>query len=316
MPPLVTADSRLTERILDGTHAIWSEGLERSDYSRWQEAQLHTAWGRRHLRRLALLDGDDLLASAKRYDLTARIGGDPLPVLGIGAVFTPPHHRGRGHARRLIEAMTMDASERGCRAALLFSEIGPDYYESMGFEVVGRDDLTFDAAASRPGALVAREGEAGDLAAMAELNARLCPSSGVALERSADFIDFGLVRRRRLAELSTSRPLVVEWLVVEDGGRLSAYLVASRRPRGLVIEDCGDVEPTGAQVADLVAALVARPSFHPPIVHGWLPEAFRAWTRPAHWRAVTDHVMMIKAIGGAPPLSITGPVTYWNLDAF
>jgi len=316
MPPLVPADGRLTERILDGTHAIWSEGLDRSDYSRWQGAQLHTAWGRRHLRRLALLDGDDLLTSAKQYDLTVRIGADRLPVLGIGAVFTPPHHRGRGHARRLIEAMTIEGEQRGCRAALLFSEIGPDYYQSMGFEVVPRDGLTFDATASRPGALVARDGQARDLPAMADLNAHLCPPSGLALERSADFIDFGLVRRRRLAELSTSRRVVVEWLVVEDGGRLSAYLIATRRPRGLVIEDCGDVEPTGAQVADLVAALVARASFHPPIVHGWLPEAFRSWTRPANWRAVTDHVMMIKAIGGAPPLSIAGPLTYWNLDVF
>jgi hypothetical protein len=65
-----------------------------------------------------------------------------------------------------------------------------------------------------------------------------------------------------------------------------------------------------------VAALVARPSFHPPIVHGWLPEAFRSWTPPANWRVVTDHVMMIKTIGGAPPLSIAGPVIYWNLDVF
>jgi len=314
MPPLVTADARLTERILDGTHAIWSEGLDRSDYARWQRAQLHTAWGRRYLRRLALLDGDDLLTSAKQYDLTARIGSDRLPILGIGAVFTPPVHRGRGHARRLIEAMTTAANQRGCRAALLFSEIGPAYYESMGFEVVRRDEMAFDATASRPGTLAARQGTARDLPAMADLNARR-PPSGLALERSAGFIEFGLVRRGRLAELSTSGRLAVEWLVVEDSGRLSAYLVATRRPRGLVIEDCGDVDPTGAQVAELVATLVARPSFHPPIVHGWLPEAFRGWTRPAAWRA-TEPVMMIKAIDGAAPFAIAGPVTYWNLDVF
>jgi GNAT superfamily N-acetyltransferase len=316
MPRLVTADARLTERILDGTHSIWSEGLDRTDYSRWQRAQLDTAWGRGHLRRLALLDGDDLLTSAKRYDLTANLGGDRLPILGIGAVFTPPAHRGRGHARRLIEAMTLDADQRGCRAALLFSEIGPAYYESMGFEVVRRDDLAFDATACRPSAPVGRPGEARDLPAMADLNSRMRRPSGFALERSADLIDFGLVRRRRLAELSTSSRLAVEWLVVEDGGRLAAYLIATRRPRGLVIEDCGDVEPTGAQVAELVAALLTRPSFHPPIVHGWLPEAFRGWMRPAGPRGTTEHVMMMKAIGGAARLTVAGAVTYWNLDLF
>jgi GNAT superfamily N-acetyltransferase len=315
MTPLVTADARVTERILDGTHAIWSEGLGRSDYSRWQRAQLDTVWGRRHIRRVALLDGDDLLASAKQYDFTAMIGGDPQPVLGIGAVFTPPVHRGRGHARRLIEAMTAEAESRGCRAALLFSEIGPAYYEAMGFGVVSRDVATFDAPAGRASALGARPGEARDLPAMADLSARMGPPPGFALDRSADLIDFGLVRRGSLAALSAGR-LAVEWLVVEDAGRMAAYLIATRRPRGLVIEDCGDVEPTGPRVAELLASLVARLAFHGLTVRGWLPEAFRGWTRPAIWRAATDHVMMIKAIGGAPPLAIARPVTYWNLDVF
>jgi GNAT superfamily N-acetyltransferase len=316
MTPLVTADAGLTERILDGTHEIWSEGLGRSDYSRWQQAQLDTPWGRQHLCRVALLDGDDLLASAKQYDFTATIGGDRLSVLGIGAVFTPPAHRGQGHARRLIEAMTADADLRGCRAALLFSEIGPAYYEPMGFEVVRRDVATFAAADRRPGTLGARPGESRDLPAMADLSSGMRLPSGLALDRSADLIHFGLVRRSRLAALSRPGRLAVEWLVAEDAGRLSAYLIATRRPRGLVIEDCADLEPTGAEVAELVASLMARPSFHPPIVHGWLPEAFRGWTRPAIWDAAADHVMMIKALGAAPRLAIARPVTYWNLDVF
>src|SRR5579863_5091183 len=133
MPRLVTADARLIERILDGTHALWSEGLSRSDYSRWQKAQMDSAWGQRHLRRVALVEGDELLASAKRYDLTAEAAGGRLSVLGIGAVFTPPVHRGRGHARHLIDTLTTDGGRRGCHAALLFSEIGAAYYESLGF---------------------------------------------------------------------------------------------------------------------------------------------------------------------------------------
>jgi GNAT superfamily N-acetyltransferase len=316
MPRLVTADAYLIERILDGTHALWSEGLSRSDYSRWQKAQMDSAWGQRHLRRVALVDGDELLSSAKRYDLIADIGGGRLSVLGIGAVFTPLVHRGRGHARHLIEALTTAAGRAGCRVALLFSEIGPAYYKSMGFEVVRRDEVAFEAAAGHPRIPGARSGDATDLPAMAELGSRTRLPSGLTLGRSADFIDFGLVRRGTLAALSAPGRFEVEWLVVEDAGRLAAYLIATRRPRGLVIEDCADVDPTGARVSELVASLLARPSFHPPIVHGWLPEAFRGWTCPALWRAATDPIMMIKPIGDAQRIAITPPVTYWNLDVF
>lgn len=316
MTRLLTADAPLIERILDGTHAVWSEGLSRSDYSRWQKAQMETAWGQRHLRRVALLEDDELLSSAKRYELIADLGRGRLPVLGIGAVFTPLVHRGRGHARRLIEALTTDAGLAGYQVALLFSEIGPAYYKSMGFEAVRRDEVAFEAAAGHPRVQGARPGDATDLPAMAELGARTRPLSGFALDRSADFIDFGLVRRGTLAALSAPGRFEVEWLVAEDAGRLSAYLIATRRPRGLVIEDCADVDPTGARISELVAALLARPSFHPLIVHGWLPEAFRGWTWPALWRAATDQIMMIKPIGGAQRIAITAPVAYSNLDVF
>ena len=316
MPRLVTADAQLIERILDGTHALWSEGLSRSDYSRWQKAQMGSAWGQGHLRRVALVEDDELLASAKGYDLIADTGGGRLSVLGIGAVFTPPEHRGRGHARHLIEALTTDAGRSGRRVALLFSEIGPAYYESMGFEAVRRDEVAFEVAAGHLPGLGARRGAATDLHAMAELGSQTRPPSGFALDRSADLIDFGLVRRGTLAALSAPGRFGVEWLVVEEAGRLSAYVIATRRPRGLVIEDCADVDPTGAQVSELVASLVARPSFHPPIVSGWLPEAFQGWTRPTLWRAASDPIMMIKPIGGAEGIAMTPPVTYWNLDVF
>jgi hypothetical protein len=57
-----------------------------------------TRWGRDHLHRLALVDGDTLLASAKRYDLRALVRGEAVAVVGIGAVFTPAERRGQGHA--------------------------------------------------------------------------------------------------------------------------------------------------------------------------------------------------------------------------
>ena len=316
MPRFVTADALLIERIHDGTFTVWSEGLARADYSRWQQAQLESPWGLAHLRRVALVDNGTLLASAKRYDFTADIGGERSTVLGIGAVFTPPAERGRGHARRLIDAMVEEAASRGCRAALLFSEIGPEYYARLGFDVMPRDELAFECPVETDGSLWARPGRAADLPAMAALSAASRTPSTFALHRTPDLVEFGLIRRRTLAALSAPNRLVVEWLVVEDAGRMTAFLVATRRPRGIVIEDCGDVDPAGAQVAALVGSLVALPSFHPPVVHGWLPEPFRGWTTPALWHEVTGNVMMIRPIGGLAAPRIGGPVTFWNLDLF
>jgi hypothetical protein len=161
-----------------------------------------------------------------------------------------------------------------------------------------------------------RRGRPDDLPAMAALSAATRTPSTFALDRSPDFIEFGLIRRGRLADLSAPNRLVVEWLVVQEAGRITAYLVATRRPRGIVIEDCGDVDSSGARVAALVSSLVAQPSFHPPVAHGWLPEPFRGWTTPALWREATDNVMMIRPVGRANLPQIGEPITFWNLDLF
>ena len=100
-------------------------------------AQMATGMGPGHLRRVGpASDGDAAIASAsaKRYELSAESCAGAGPVLGIGAVFTPDPLRGHGHARapdRFDDAGRR--AHRGCRYALLFSEIGAAYYESMGF---------------------------------------------------------------------------------------------------------------------------------------------------------------------------------------
>jgi signal transduction histidine kinase len=62
-------------------------------------AQMKTAWGRRHRRRFALVDGADVLASAAQYDLRAVLDRRPVRVCGIGSMFSELAHRDGGHAR-------------------------------------------------------------------------------------------------------------------------------------------------------------------------------------------------------------------------
>src|SRR5450759_38448 len=125
MADLVAADEGpIREQILDATYSIWHEGLSRRAYGRFYAAQLATSWGRSHLCRLALADDGEVLASAKQYLFDATLDGRPIRVAGVGAVFTPPAHRGRGAARDLIERLLERATAGGADLALLFSEIG------------------------------------------------------------------------------------------------------------------------------------------------------------------------------------------------
>ena len=72
-PRLVkAATDSILRQIYDETWPIWGEGLSREGYERYNRAQLAVPWSKGHLERLALVDGDTILASAKRYRLTLR----------------------------------------------------------------------------------------------------------------------------------------------------------------------------------------------------------------------------------------------------
>ena len=133
MAELATANGPILRAVLDATYDIWGEGLTPVAYERYYAAQLATRWASRCLRRFALVEGSDVLASAKLYAFDAMLDGDPIRVVGLGAVFTQPPHRRRGAARELIERLLSRATADGADLALLFSEIGADYYARLGF---------------------------------------------------------------------------------------------------------------------------------------------------------------------------------------
>ena len=300
---LTDVDPAQHDGILDSTYPLWGEGLSRDAYGRWNQAQLQTTWGRDHLRRVALVREGEVMASAKRYDLTAVVGGESMPVLGIGAVFTPTAHRGQGHAASLLRAMHIDAQARGCRWALLFSEIGPDYYERLGYRAMPQVVQTIaarrDAKRGAPAVLL-RSGESSDLPHIAEISARDVESASFALDRSADFIGFGVTKRRLLAGLSNPGVRQLEFFVTEEGTRAVAFVVVSRGAAGLVLEDYGDRDPTGARVGAMLQVLDARlPADQPLRLRsrrfraGLPPQVSLVEERPA------AEIMMLRPIGSA-----------------
>src|SRR6476620_4581594 len=187
---VVPATGPVLERVLDDTHSLWGDGLSRENYAKEWAAQLKTPWGGHHLERVALIDGPHVLSSAKRYDLSVRVDGRIRRVLGIGALFTAPAHRGRGCARELLTRMLDTAVTEGQEFAMLFSEISPAFYEQLDFVPVPVLETTLEVDQKRGGApaMLVRSGSEQDLHNVAEMSAMRSADARLALDRSEEFI--------------------------------------------------------------------------------------------------------------------------------
>src|SRR5688572_17963943 len=170
---VVPAIGAVLEQVLNDTFPLWNDGLSRQHYAKSWAAQLKTPWGQTHLDRVALVDGPHVICSAKRYNLSLRLDGRIRRVLGIGAVFTAPAHRGRGAARELIARLLDTAVAEGYEFAMLFSEIAPAFYEKLEFVPVPLAEFTFEVDRKRGGApaMLVRSGDDCDLPAVAEMSA-------------------------------------------------------------------------------------------------------------------------------------------------
>ena len=317
------------EQILDQTHRIWSDGLSRRQYGRYNLAQMRTPWGSRHLQRLALVEGTRLLASAKRYDLAAVLDGRPVAVVGIGAVFTPPELRGRGHGQQMVRSLIARARSDGADLALLFSEIGSAYYERLGFTTVPVDacELIVRAFTGAP-AVPMRTGDERDLPFIADIHASRAAGYRFSLGYDADWLQYSIARRRLLCGLGRPGEREVEFLVTEEGTRPVAWVLLqvergqSGQGRGdrWTLESCGDRDPSGARVAAMLQALLARAPASPrPSIRAWWPARFEPAQLERRGRSPSPITMMMRPLRDevriAPPLA-AGTTLYWHGDAF
>lgn len=318
---LIPAEGQILAQILDESHEIWSDGLSRSAYERFNAAQMRTPWGSRNLRRLALVDDQGrLLSSAKRYDCRATLDGREIRVVGLGAVFTPASARGRGHARDVIEAILSDATDEGVDLALLFSEIDPTYYERLGFVAVPRHELIVrPKGASGAPMVLARAAEDRDIPAVTALAASMEKGHSFALVHDEDFVRYGVSKKRLLAGFLKPGTLSVDFHIVEEGAGAVAFAILTVTADDVVLEMCGDRDPTGARVGALLQVLRARTPTErmPPIScflpPGWLPPQLEIVSS-----ALVREVMMVRPL---KPDVLRRPlkeedVLYWHGDLF
>lgn len=321
MVDLVAATGEHLRQILSENFSLWSDGLAFDRYQQFWEAQLRTPWGTTHLDRVALLEDGRVLSSAKRYDLSARLDGRIRRVLGIGAVFTSPARRGRGGAQRLLEAILAAAEAEGYEFALLFSEIDPAFYERLDFVPVPFLESTLEISRKDGApAMLVRAGDDRDLPSIVEMSARRLDSARFALDRSEDWIRYGIAKRRLLAGLGPRGLREVEFLVAEEGHQAVAYVVSMVSQGRWFIEDAGDRDPSGARLGAMLQTMLARtPHLDSPPIVAWLPHGFLPPQVARVRTHTTAEVMMIRPLKDRtlplPPLEAT-QVAYPRLDYF
>ena len=317
---VVPATGPVLEQVLNDTHPLWNDGLPRENYAKSWAAQLKTPWGQHHLDRVALVDGPHVLSSAKRYDFSMRFDGRIRRVLGIGAVFTAPAHRGRGCARELLTRMLDTAVTEGQEFAMLFSEIAPAFYERLDFVPVPLLESTLEIDQKRGGApaMLVRSGDDRDVHAIAELSAARSADARLAVDRSEELIRFMITRKRLHSGLAPSGYRNTEFLVVEEGYTAVAYLVMTEQDGRWMIEEAGDRDPSGARLGAMLQVMLARhPGERLPEIKCWWPQALVPPQIKIAAASPTQEVMMIRPLRDRilplPPLAAP-EVVYWHSD--
>jgi GNAT superfamily N-acetyltransferase len=97
--------------------------------------QLYQPSNSKHL--WAAFEENKLLAHAGFYPAVMRVESLPLPVAGIGGVFTKEESQGQGLATKLLEKCTREAKRGGAALAFLWSD-KHEFYGKQGFHLVGR----------------------------------------------------------------------------------------------------------------------------------------------------------------------------------
>ena len=322
---LVVAGGDILESILDATFPLWSEGLTRDAYAKWNAAQMRTPWGKENLQRFALVDDrGEWVASAKRYRLPVRLDGMDGTMCGIGAVFTREEERRRGYAAAIVERLVEQARDEGALVAALFSEIGEPFYQRLGFVTVPMDEVDVHVV-RRDGApaMLVRSGGERDLAAIAAMHEARTAGARLALRRDPSLIYYALSKKRLLAGLGGGAgprgPRQTEFFVAEEGASAVAYVVLTVTSGGWTLEEAGDRDPAGARLGGMLQVLLARePSKAAPLIRAWWPRLFPA---PPQIRLTnripTRDIFMLRPIAagiGIPERA--EDVFYWRSDYF
>lgn len=273
--------------MLRESHALWGAGLSVADYVEMWEEIAESRWGRAWYSWRALVDDDDrVLTTLKLYRPGLRLGDTLGRSAAIGAVYTPRVLRGRGHAAALIRATCAEAQERGDRPALLFTDIGTDYYRALGFTALPCEDAlgTIAGAAARaPRGVTFRPMTFDDIDAVAAAHDASLAARTVAVLRDRDHWEFLLLRAASFFRRLDRSGLERRFMIAKDGAHAIGYLIAVVGPGEWNLREAGSFDGDPATLARILSAGAADASTAAAdTVWGWIPREL--WSRVPGWK--------------------------------
>ncbi len=230
MPRLRAAERHEIEAILRESHAIWGAGLALADYvEKWLDL-MDTTWARQNFAFLVWVEDDgSVLSSMKLYRPLLRDRTSSSRAAGIGAVFTPPARRRQGHATAMLRALMELAHATGTRAAVLFSDIGVEYYERLGFRTLPAEEawgrLSRQGPTS-PTGYTLRPMRASDLDAVRAAHDEWCERRPFAILRDREYWEFLMARAAAFFARLDGSNLSRRYRVALHDGEFAGYLIA------------------------------------------------------------------------------------------
>ncbi len=305
MQRFVTPSTEQVRSVLRESHPLWGAGLSVADYVGMWEELADSRWGRACYAWRALVDDEDrVLTSLKLYRPELRVGDATGRACAIGAVFTPRPCRRRGYAAALIRATLEEAAHRGEGPALLFTDIGTEYYRKFGFTPLPCEDAvgSLAGAASRgPRGVTLRPMTAGDLDAVAAAHDATCNSRALAVLRDRDHWEFLLLRAATFFRRLDGSGLERRFMIAEASSRPIGYLVAVSAPGEWNVREVAAFDRDGGTISRILAAGAADANLAgATAVWGWLPRAI--WPLVPEWSLRSQPrlraIPMIRSLGG------------------
>jgi GNAT superfamily N-acetyltransferase len=271
--------------VLRESHALWGAGLSVDDYVGMWEELAASSWGGAWYSWRALIDDDGrVLSSLKLYRPMLRLGATSGRASAIGAVFTPRAHRRRGHGAALIRATCAEASSRGDRSGLLFTDIGTAYYRAFGFTPLPCEDaLGTIPAGPAPRGVTFRPMTADDLDAVSRAHDTASASRSIAVLRDRQHWEFLLLRAATFFRRLDHTGLEHRFMIAMDSSRTLGYLVAVLGPGEWNLREAEAFDGDPATLARILAAGAAASRLAgATTVWGWIPRA--VWPLVTAWR--------------------------------
>ncbi len=130
--------------VLEQSKSVWGHGISLEEYVEYHNLIRNHPWSRKNFQHLVLIDDQgEIFSSCKVYHHRVRIGSEFFPLAGIGAVFTPPPYRGLNYASQMLEYLMDEIQDQGFELALLFTDIGPEFYSRFGFRLFFKSDPVY-----------------------------------------------------------------------------------------------------------------------------------------------------------------------------